>query len=232
VLGRGRWKRPYGLCHTCRSYATQASRACRRRPQTSSVLSACQRALSVAGCACCCCSSQRARSISSPTIRRRSRRSASRHPAQPRRLVGSAAQRLDSVALRNDGEARCRGAPRPPRLRLAVTQPRTGATPGCCASSQPAGLRGTYHDSVIVSPGTRPAARHGAVEFVVQPCVATTIALDVQFSDSLTQQSCAARAAGSFAQLYSFTGRVGDSFRSSCPPGAGRIRGARHRGHE
>src|SRR5437660_5647590 len=131
--------------------------------------------------------------------------------------VGSAALRLDSVRLKNDGEggalswsaAAARGSA------WLSFNPRGGSTPGWLyVRLNPTGLTpGTYNDSVIVSAGNAAGSPAAVpVEFVVHPCVAATIALDAQLNDSLTQQSCAApHRAGSFAQLYSFTGRVGDS---------------------
>ncbi len=131
--------------------------------------------------------------------------------------VGSAAQRLDSVRLKNDGEggALSWSAAAAHGSAWLSFNPRGGSTPGWLyVHLNPAGLApGTYNDSVIVSAGNAAGSPAAVpVEFIVHPCVATTIALDAQLSDSLTQQSCAApHRAGSFAQLYSFTGRVGDS---------------------
>src|SRR5439155_1537171 len=93
--------------------------------------------------------------------------------------------------------------------------PRSGSTPGWLhVHLDPVGLApGTYQDSVIVSAGNAAGSPAAVpVEFVVHPCDAAAIALDAQLSDSLTRQSCAApHRTGSFAQLYTFTGRAGDS---------------------
>ena len=131
--------------------------------------------------------------------------------------VGSAALQLDSVGLKNDGEggALSWSAAAAHGSAWLSFNPRGGSTPGWLhVQLNPAGLApGTYNDSVIVSAGNAAGSPAAVpVAFVVHPCVAAVIALDAQLNDSLTQQSCAApHRAGSFAQLYSFTGRVGDS---------------------
>jgi len=113
------------------------------------------------------------------------------------------------------GRVRCCGAPRPPAAPPGCRSTRAPGRrrDGCTCSSARRARPSTYHDSVIVSAGNAAGSPASVpVDFVVQPCVAAAIALDVQLSDSLTQQSCAApHRPGSFAQLYSFTGRVGDS---------------------
>src|SRR5256712_3935786 len=132
--------------------------------------------------------------------------------------VGSTALRLDSVALANVGEG---GGPLSwsagsmmGSAWLSIT-PRNGATPAWLrVLLDPAGLTpGAYHDTVVVSAGNAthsPAAV--PVDFVVYPCVAAAIVPDALLTDSLTRQSCGApHRAGSFAQLYSFAGRAGDS---------------------
>jgi len=187
-----------------------------RRP--SSVLSACQRALSVAGCALllllvATCQVDKITTNPPPVA------TLSVAPTQLTfgAAVGSAALQSDSVVLKNDGEGGAlswSAASAHGSAWLAFT-PRGGSTPGWLhVQLNPAGLApGTYNDSVIVSAGNAAGSPAAVpVAFVVHPCVAAVIALDAQLNDSLTQQSCAApHRAGSFAQLYSFTGRVGDS---------------------
>src|SRR5881396_4078412 len=132
--------------------------------------------------------------------------------------VGSMALRLDSVALANAGDG---GGPLSwsagsmlGSAWLSLT-PKNGATPAWLrVQLDPTGLTpGAYHDTVVVSAGNAthsPAAV--PVDFVVHPCVAAAITPDALLTDSLTRQSCGApHRAGSFAQLYSFTGRAGDS---------------------
>src|SRR5438034_715307 len=130
--------------------------------------------------------------------------------------VGSTALRLDSVALANVGEGALSWSAGSMLGSgwLSIT-PRNGATPAWLrVQLDPAGLTpGAYHDTVVVSAGN--AAHSPAavpVDFVVHPCVAAAIAPDALLTDSLTRQSCGApHRAGSFAQLYSFAGRAGDS---------------------
>src|SRR5947199_362429 len=132
--------------------------------------------------------------------------------------VGSMALRLDSVALANAGDG---GGPLSwsagsmlGSAWLSLT-PKNGATPAWLrVQLDPTGLTpGAYHDTVVVSAGNAthsPAAV--PVDFVVHPCRAAAITPDALLPDSLTRQSCGApHCAGSFAQLYSFTGRAGDS---------------------
>src|SRR5205814_6652550 len=131
--------------------------------------------------------------------------------------VGSAALQLDSVAVKNGGRGRALSwsAASARGSAWLAFNPRGGATAGWLRDHvNPAGLApGTYNDSVIVSAGNAAGSPAAVpVAFVVHPCVAAAITLDAQLNDSLTQQSCAApHRAGSFAQLYSFTGRAGDS---------------------
>ncbi len=130
--------------------------------------------------------------------------------------VGSTALRLDSVALANVGEGALSWSAGSMLGSgwLSIT-PRNGATPAWLrVQLDPAGLTpGAYHDTVVVSAGN--AAHSPAavpVDFVVHSCVAAAIAPDALLTDSLTRQSCGApHRAGSFAQLYSFAGRAGDS---------------------
>src|SRR2546430_12803957 len=130
--------------------------------------------------------------------------------------AGSAALQLDSVGLKNAGEggALSWSAAAAHGSAWLSFNPRGGSQPGWLyVHLNPVGLApGTYNDSVIVSAGNAAGSPAAVpVEFVVHPCVAAAIALDAQLSDSLTQQSCAApHRPGSFAQLYSFTGRAGD----------------------
>src|SRR5213083_2820558 len=117
--------------------------------------------------------------------------------------VGSTALRLDSVALANVGE----GA-------LSWSAGSMLGSGWLRVQLDPAGLTpGAYHDTVVVSAGN--AAHSPAavpVDFVVHSCVAAAITPDALLTDSLTRQSCGApHRAGSFAQLYSFAGRAGDS---------------------
>ncbi len=187
-----------------------------RRP--SSVLSACQRATSVAGCALllllvATCHVDKITNNPPPVATL---------GVAPAKLTlaaaaGSAALQLDSVGLKNAGEggALSWSAAAAHGSAWLSFNPRGGSTPGWLhVQLNPAGLApGTYNDSVIVSAGNAAGSPAAVpVEFVVHPCVAAAIALDAQLSDSLTQQSCAApHRPGSFAQLYSFTGRAGDS---------------------
>src|SRR5881396_1753802 len=119
--------------------------------------------------------------------------------------VGSMALRLDSVALANAGDG---GGP------LSWSAGSMLGSAWLRVQLDPTGLTpGAYHDTVVVSAGNAthsPAAV--PVDFVVHPCVAAAITPDALLTDSLTRQSCGApHRAGSFAQLYSFTGRAGDS---------------------
>ncbi|PYP34940.1 MAG: hypothetical protein DMD46_14705 [Gemmatimonadetes bacterium] len=70
-----------------------------------------------------------------------------------------------------------------------------------------------YRDTVVVSAENAVGSPgRVAVEFVVHPCIVAPIALDAQFTDSLTTRDCTAphRSTG-FARLYSFAANANDS---------------------
>jgi len=97
---------------------------------------------------------------------------------------------------------------------LALSPARGTAPATLVISLVPTALTpGVYRDTVIVSADEATGSPVSVpVEFVVRPCVVTSITPDVQLSDSLTLRDCAApHQVGGVARLYGVTTNGGDS---------------------
>ncbi|HEV2749283.1 MAG TPA: Ig-like domain-containing protein, partial [Gemmatimonadales bacterium] len=131
--------------------------------------------------------------------------------------VGSMAAGGDSLSVQNGGPGTLSWVAHLANGEswVAFVGPNSGTAPATLRIAfNPAGLAmGVYRDTVIVdaenaanSPGRVP------VEFTVHPCVPSAIVLDAQLADSLTTRDCSApHRANSFARVYSFTAKAGDS---------------------
>jgi len=129
---------------------------------------------------------------------------------------GSTAAQTDSVAVTNAGQGTLSWSA---RLVLGAQWLSVGPTGGTApanlrVSFNPVGLAtGVYRDTlVVIAENARGSPALVPLEFVVHPCSVGTITLDVQLRDSLTTRDCAApHKPTSFARVYGFTGRAGDS---------------------
>ncbi|HVH68130.1 MAG TPA: Ig-like domain-containing protein, partial [Gemmatimonadales bacterium] len=133
--------------------------------------------------------------------------------------VGSTRMGGDSLTIDNAGlgtltwSARLTGS----QQWLAFTSATTGTAPPAATlrlAFNPQGLAaGVYRDTVIVDAQNADSG-HGMVpvEFTVHPCMPVAVVLDAQLADSLTTRDCSApHRANSFARVYSFTAKAGDS---------------------
>src|SRR5207245_904916 len=129
--------------------------------------------------------------------------------------AGSAAARADSVAVANAGQGTLSWS-----VRLALGQwlsvsPSGGVAPAMLhLSFNPVGLAsGVYRDTLLViAENARGSPALVPVEFVVHTCSVVPITPDVELRDSLTTHDCSApHKPNSFARVYGFTARAGDS---------------------
>ncbi|HEY6157905.1 MAG TPA: Ig-like domain-containing protein, partial [Gemmatimonadales bacterium] len=130
--------------------------------------------------------------------------------------AGSAAARADSVAVSNAGQGTLSWS-----VRLALggqwlsVSPSGGVAPAMLhLSFNPVGLpSGVYRDTLLVlAENARGSPALVPVEFVVHPCRVVAITPDVVLRDSLTTHDCSApHKPNSFARVYGFTARAGDS---------------------
>ncbi|HXL07743.1 MAG TPA: Ig-like domain-containing protein, partial [Gemmatimonadales bacterium] len=130
--------------------------------------------------------------------------------------AGSAAARADSVAVSNAGQGTLSWS-----VRLALggqwlsVSPSGGVAPAMLhLSFNPVGLAsGVYRDTLLViAENARGSPALVPVEFVVHPCSVVPITPDVELRDSLTTHDCSApHKPNSFARVYGFTARAGDS---------------------
>ncbi len=130
--------------------------------------------------------------------------------------VGSAALRWDTVAVSNAGQGALSWHA---QLQLGGQWLTVGSSDGIAPaklqlSFRPTGLAtGLYRDTLVVS-GTNADSSPARIpiEFVVHPCVPVSVVPDAQLADSLTTRDCSApHRATSFARLFSFTAKAGDS---------------------
>ncbi|PYP48689.1 MAG: hypothetical protein DMD45_17300, partial [Gemmatimonadetes bacterium] len=139
-------------------------------------------------------------------------------PAQIRdsAAAGSTASRTDSVAVANAGRGTLSWSA---GLKLGgqwlSVSPSGGVAPAKLRLSfNPAGLpTGVYRDTLLVNGENADSSpARVAIEFVVHPCTLVPITLDVELRDSLATRDCAApHKPTSFARVYGFTARPGDS---------------------
>ncbi len=130
--------------------------------------------------------------------------------------AGSAAARADSVAVANAGQGTLSWSV---RLRLGEqwlsVSPSDGIAPAKLhLSFNPLGLAaGVYRDTLLVTAeNARGSPALVPVEFFVHPCRVVPITPDVELRDSLTTRDCSApHKPTSFARVYGFTARAGDS---------------------
>ena len=131
--------------------------------------------------------------------------------------IGSTRLGGDSLAVQNAGQGTLSWSARLARGDpwLAIVSATSGTAPAMLRLAfNPLGLpSGVYRDTVVVdavnavgSPGRVPVA------FTVHPCMPVAIVLDALLVDSATTRDCAApHRVNSFARLYSFTAKAGDS---------------------
>jgi len=139
-------------------------------------------------------------------------------PAQIRdsAAAGSTAGRADSVAVANAGQGTLSWSA---GLKLGgqwlSVSPSGGVAPAKLRLSfNPVGLpTGVYRDTLLVNGENADSSpARVLIEFVVHPCRVVPITPDVELRDSLTTHDCSApHKPNSFARVYGFTARAGDS---------------------